>query len=169
MDLLSEFQPEKLSIEFIEGTTDTHPIIPRRYTLTHSDHTGDLFLTIGHGFAWDNINPLRDEVLGEWIFSDGTLKFLVYLYIDRGEVDPSVAARRVDIFKHELPLALHAIKYGDRNLFDTYPSLLQSPILVHFMSAYPEFARQEIWGSFKVKSISKTKGMSCNLGIPFYF
>ena len=64
---MSKFNSERLSVEYRNGVTATEPIIPRHYTLTHSDLTGELFLTIGTQFAWDKVNPdMRDEVLGEW-------------------------------------------------------------------------------------------------------
>lgn len=64
---MSNFNPERLSVEYRDGVTATESIISRHHTLTHSDDTGDLFLTIGTQFAWNTVNPeLRDEVLGEW-------------------------------------------------------------------------------------------------------
>lgn len=148
-DDLSTFYPEKLSVEYMDGATATEPLIPRRYTLTHSDVTGKLFLNIGNKYAWDKINPMRDEVLGEWKQYGSSLCFCVYLYVDQGEYPPSVSAKRNGIFRRELPLALTAIRYGDRILFNTYPYLDQAPIFIHFMSAYPQFARQENWGNFQ--------------------
>ena len=125
------------------------PIIPRNHTLTHSDYTGELFLTIGTQFAWDKVNPdMRDEVIGEWKTNRNFLYYNVYLYIDRGEHDLNTAARRDEIFRRELSLALAAIRYGDRVLFDLYPNLDYALISVIFMSTYPQFARQENWGTF---------------------
>jgi hypothetical protein len=40
---MSKLNPEKLSVEFRQGVTPTEPIILRRYTLTHSDITAELF------------------------------------------------------------------------------------------------------------------------------
>lgn len=137
----------------MDGVTNKEPIVQRRYTLTHSDLTGDLFLTIGKQFAWDKINPMRDEVIGEWVTNGTTLYYCVYLYIDRGEYDQNVSAKRSEIFRRELPLALTAIRYGDRFLFDAYPQLDQISIIVSFMSSYPQFARQENWGTFQSISI----------------
>jgi hypothetical protein len=51
VDCLSKFIPEKLSVKYMGGVTATEPIIPMRYTLTHSDLTGNLFLTIGIHYA----------------------------------------------------------------------------------------------------------------------
>ncbi|RDW16735.1 staygreen family protein [Oceanobacillus chungangensis] len=146
---MSTFDPEKLSVEFMEGTTATEPIIPRRYTLTHSDLTGELFLNIGTNYAWGKINPSRDEVLGEWRQCGTALFFDVCLYVDQGEFSLSTSAKRNEIFRRELPLALNAIRYSDRYFFKTYPYLDQAPIIVNFMSTYPQFARRENWGTFE--------------------
>ena len=145
---MSNFDPEKLSVKYLDGITATGPVIPRCYTLTHSDLTGDLFLTIGNHYAWDQINPMRDEVLGEWKQIGGSFYYFVYLHIDQGQFSKNVAAKRNEIFRRELPLALTAIRNGDRFLFNTYPHLDQASIIINFMSAYPQFARQESWGTF---------------------
>ncbi|MEH7418727.1 staygreen family protein [Neobacillus drentensis] len=145
---MSNFIPEKLSVEYMDGVTATEPVIPRCYTLTHSDLTGDLFLAIGTHYAWDKINPMRDEVLGEWKTNGNSLYYWVYLYIDQGQYSQNVSAKRTEIFRRELPLALTAIRYGDRFLFNAHPYLDHASIIVNFMSAYPQFARQETWGTF---------------------
>ncbi|TSI11070.1 staygreen family protein [Lysinibacillus sp. BW-2-10] len=151
---MSKFNPEKLSVQYRNGMTAMQPVIPRRYTLTHSDDTGDLFLTIGNEYAWDKVNPkMRDEVLGEWRINGGYIYFCVYLHIDQGEYDQNTSSKRMEIFKRELPLALTAIRYGDRLLFNKYPNLDNAMIIVNFMSTYPQFNRQEIWGTFGSMSI----------------
>lgn len=145
--------PEKLSVEYRDGVTALEPVFPRRYTLTHSDVTGDLFLTIGSQYAWDKINPMRDEVLGEWKTDGNCFYYHVYLYIDQGEYNQDVSAKRNEIFRRELPLALTAIRYGDRFLFDSSPYLKHAPIIVNFISSYPQFAKSESWGTFHHFSI----------------
>ena len=60
------FNPDKLNVEFRPGVTRTEPILGRKYTLTHSDISGQLFLTIGLEFAYDKITSTRDELLVEW-------------------------------------------------------------------------------------------------------
>jgi len=45
------------------GTGETNPIIPRKYTLTHSDITRELFLTIAAKYDYDKITDMRDKVL----------------------------------------------------------------------------------------------------------
>ncbi len=153
MITLNNFNPEKLYVVYKEGITATEPVIPRRYTLTHSDLTGDLFLTIGIHYAWDNITPMRDEVLGEWKQFGCSLYYCVYLHIDQGQYSENVSAKRNKIFRRELPLALKAIRYGDRFFFNAHPNLDQATILINFMSIYPQFASQERWGTFHSFSI----------------
>ncbi|MEH7239488.1 staygreen family protein [Bacillus sp. JJ1562] len=144
---MSILNPDKLYVEFRDGITSTEPIIHRRYTLTHSDITADLFLTIGLRFARDKINPMRDQVLGEWTKIRGCYVYNVYLDVD-GQFNQTVAAKRNDIFRRELPLALKAIRYGDSRFFISHPELNNSPIIVHFISIYPQFNKIENWGTF---------------------
>ena len=144
-----KFNPERLAVEYRNGVTATEPIIPRNHTLTHSDFTGELFLTIGTQFAWDKVNTdSRDEVLGKWTVYGNCLYYNVYLYIDKEEHDLNAAISRNDIFRRELPLALTAIRYGDRFLFDRYPYLDYVVIIVNFISTYPQLSKQESWGTF---------------------
>ncbi|WP_217587543.1 staygreen family protein [Lentibacillus saliphilus] len=145
---MRRFDPNKLFVEYREGVTATEPIIHRRYTLTHSDETGDLFLTIGFRFARDKINPMRDEVLGEWRFTNGRCVYHVYLNVDGPANDQASIAIRNTVFRRELPLALTAIRYGDRLFFSSHPNLDHCPIVVHFQSTYPQFNTIENWGTF---------------------
>lgn len=144
---MSRLNTDKLTVEFREGVTTTEPIVHRRYTLTHSDITAELFLTIGLEYAYDKINFMRDEVYGEWIYSENSYIYYAYVLID-GEFSPEVAAIRDYIFRRELPLALEAIRYGDNGLFIAHPWLDDSPIYIHFMSSIPEYNKVEYWGTF---------------------
>jgi len=151
---MSKFNSEMLSVEYRNGLTATEPIIPRKYTLTHSDFSGELYLTIGTQFAWDKVNPvMRDEVLGEWKKKENLLYYNVYIFIDQGEHDLTAATRRYEVFRRELPLALTAIRYGDRFLFQRYPTLDYTPIIVNFISTYPSLSKQENWRTFNSLSV----------------
>lgn len=143
---MEKLNPEKLSVEFRQGITPAEPIIPRRYTLTHSDITAELFLTIGYDYAYDKITSMRDEVLAEWCTLNGQCILCVYLYVD-GQFGPTTAAIRNFIFRRELSLALEAIRYGDREFFNVHPELDSAPIMVHFMSSIPYYNKVENWGT----------------------
>lgn len=142
---MRKFNPDKLIVEFRSVTT-VEPIIPRRYTLTHSDITAELFLTIGLCYANDKINAMRDEVLAEWIQKEELYFFYVYLNVD-GQFGSKEASIRNSIFRRELPLALEAIRYGDSNFFCYHPYLDHSSIIVYFMSTNPQFNKVENWGA----------------------
>lgn len=144
---MSRLDSKKLSVEFRNGITATEPIIPRCYTLTHSDTTGEIYLTIAPEFAYDQVNEQRDEVLGEWIMEENTYFYYVYLYVD-GQFNYEIAKMRNNIFHRELPLALEAIRYGDKIFFDAHPELDNSSIIVFFQSTIPEFNKVENWGTF---------------------
>lgn len=152
---MNKFNPEKLSVEYRKGVTPTEPIIPRRYTLTHSDITAELFLTIGLNYAYDKTNATRDEVLGQWIKKDNNYAYHVYLYVD-GKLNPVSAAVRNYIFRRELPLALTAIRYGDRAFFSYHKELNNSPIIVFFISSSPYFNKIENWGTFGDYDVSNS-------------
>lgn len=142
---MSKLNPEKLRVSFKLGVTDTEPVIGRKYTLTHSDTTAELFLTIGLRYAYEEINAMRDEVLAEWRIMNNQYYLYVYLYVD-GQFGPGAAAIRNTIFRRELPLALEAIRYGDNKFFRIHPRLDNAPIIVYFHSSIPEYNRLENWG-----------------------
>lgn len=145
---MSKFNPEKLFIEFTQGVTETEPIIPRRYTLTHSDLTAELFLTIGSDYAFNKINySMRDEVLGEWIQKESSYNYNVYLLVD-GNFSETTAAIRDTVFRKELSLALQAIRYGDQKFFNAHRELDSVPIIVFFQSSLPKYNKIENWGTF---------------------
>jgi len=143
---LKKLNPESLKVNFGTGTSKTELIIPRKYTLTHSDSTGDLFLTVAAKYDYDKITNMRDEVLAEWSRANDEYVLMVNVMVDN-EKNPVMSAIRNDIFVKELPLALEAIVYGDRELLKANPILYKSPIYVKFNSAYPMFNRIELWGT----------------------
>lgn len=151
---MTALDPKKLSVDFRNGVTPTEPTIPRRYTLTHSDITAELFLTIGLKYAYDKINPMRDEVLGEWVKIGEKYFFYAYLHVD-GQLQSATAIRNA-IFRRELPLALEAIRYGDKDFFSVHPELNNVPIIVYFYSANPYFNRIENWGTFSTYDITRS-------------
>lgn len=139
--------PDKLYVELRKGVTKSEPVIGRKYTLTHSDITGALFLTIGRQYAFDKLNPMRDEVLGEWRMCGAPFLY-IYVYVD-GQFDSATSAIRDEIFRRELPLAIETLIYGDRFLYYAHPDLLKSSIWVCFDSVNPNYYSVEHWGYIK--------------------
>ena len=148
---MSRLRPGKLHVRLAEGSLADGPVMPRCYTLTHSDTTGDLFLTIGPDFDRAQISGLytrlmRDEVLAEWREDEDGPALHVYCHVSGGLV-LGTAGWRYAIFRRELPLVLEAFRYGDRQLFDTHPELDQAPIRIHYHSHRRRYRRRERWGT----------------------
>ena len=142
---MSKFQPEKLNVSYKDKISINSSLIPRKYTLTHSDERGELFLSIGSKYDLDQIDyNNRDEVLGSWE-KDNEYYLLITVEVDKGE-DLSNTIRRDKIFRQELPLALMAIIYGDNLLLENNKELYESPIRVKFNSKINEYNMLEEWG-----------------------
>jgi hypothetical protein len=147
---MGRLKPEKLHVRFMTASTPQGPLIPRHYTLTHSDRTGDLFLTIGPDYDYQQVSGwhtrlLRDEVLAEWREDEDGLALDVHCHVSGG-LALGPAGWRDSIFRHELPLVLEAFRLGDRELFEVNPQLDQAPIYAHFHAIQPRYHRTEPWG-----------------------
>jgi hypothetical protein len=148
---LSSLNPAKLHVEFARGITPETPLSPRCYTSTHSDSTGDLFLTIAPEFNQKQISGwytrfMRDEVVAEWQENEEGPALPVFCHISGGFVFGS-AAMRYGIFQSELSLVLEAFRLGDEKLFRTRPELDLAPIWVHFHSTNRRYQKIERRGT----------------------
>lgn len=123
----------KVFTEYRNNVTAIHPIKGRKYTMTHSDQTGDLFVTIGLEYAEDKVLPIRDEVRLEWSQLGNKPVLYGEVMID-GEGIPGSPHNRNAIFQKEMPTALKAIRYGDHALFEKYPELDKTPVFIQFIS-----------------------------------
>jgi hypothetical protein len=147
---MNHLNPEKLHIRFLSGSTNDGPRIPRCYTLTHSDTTGELFLTIGPTYDHKQISGwytrfMRDEVLATWEMDEEEMSLHVHVHVSGGLILGS-AKWRDKIFRHHMPQVLEAIRYGDRELVKEYPELEQAPIMIHFHARTPKHYLIETWG-----------------------
>lgn len=148
---MSRVREEKLHVTFAPGTDPDGPIVPRTYTLTHSDLTGDLFLTIGpqydrKQYAGFYSRLMRDEVLAEWSQDREGISLHVHCHVSGRRPTFGSARMRLTIFKRELPLVLEALRAGDRRFFDAHPEADAAPIILHFHARQPEYDRVERWG-----------------------
>jgi hypothetical protein len=146
----NRLRPEKLRVNYMAGVGPTDPISPRHYTYTHSDITGELFLTIGPDCNESQIcgwytRFMRDEVLAEWKDTDEGPALHVYCHVSGGFVF-GPARLRYKIFRDVLQLVLEALRYGDSSFFASHPQLDHAPIWVHFDSTVPRYNVKERWG-----------------------
>jgi hypothetical protein len=148
---MKRLNPQKLHVAYLNGAAQEDLVLPRRYTLTHSDITGKLFLTISNEYDTKQISSLytrlmRDEVLAEFVEEENGLVFRVYCHVSGGFVF-GTAKLRYAVFRHELPLVLEAIRFSDRNLFEKIPNLDKTPVFIHFQSTDTRFNNVENWGT----------------------
>jgi magnesium dechelatase len=139
------FNPKQLHIHNCAG-----PDNERRYTLTHSDTSGDLFLTIAAEFDLQQISGwytrfMRDEVLGEWLFEGRQPSLHIHCHVSGGVIF-GMAGYRYAIFKGHLPLVLQVIRSGDKNFLIENPNLLDAPVIVHFHSRSQAYNKMENYG-----------------------
>jgi hypothetical protein len=148
---MSRLDPAKLHVQWRASATPQGPVSPRRYTLTHSDSTGELFLTIGTDYDRGQVSGpytrlMRDEVLAEWQGAQAGPELRVYCHVSGGLVFGG-AAMRDGIFRRELPLVLEAFRYGDRLLFSAHTELDRAVVRVVFKSHIARYNRTENWGT----------------------
>lgn len=136
----------KVYTEFREPTKPLTPSMPRKYTMTHSDETGDLFVVVSTNYAEDKINKTRDEVRLEWA-QIGARPILYGEVLIDGKNVPGNAKVRDTIFKKEMPLALQAIRYGDRAFFEANASRDLVPIMIQFISSNPTYNKLYSFGT----------------------
>ena len=131
------FDDGKLKVTFAPGTLPDGPIAPRRYTLTHSDRTGQLFLVIGAEYDGKALRSLqvrleRDEVLGEWVISDGRPRLELHMTAQGGLPVFGTAAMRRRIFRGYRGLVLAALEHAERAFTGAHPELVGAPVLARF-------------------------------------
>jgi hypothetical protein len=148
---MNRLRPAQLHVRRMPGTDVDGPALPRCYTLTHSDRTGQLYLTIGPVHDRAQIRGwytrlMRDEVLAEWQAGDDGPTLHVHCHVSGGLAFGS-ARWRDAILRHEMPLVLEALRYGDRALYAAHPALDEATILVHLHSSKRAWDRIEPWGT----------------------
>ena len=159
---MSHLTPEKLHVTYLGGARPDGPTQPRRYTLTHSDRTGDLFLSIGSEYDRAALRGfqarlMRDEVLAEWGEGDSGPVLHVHCHVSGGWLSFGPPGWRDSIFRHHLPQVLEAFHYGDRALFDAYPALDDASVIVHFHAAQRRYKRTENWGTLKEYTLARAR------------
>jgi hypothetical protein len=150
---MTRLTPEKLHVTFLLGTGADSLETPRYYTLTHSDTTGDLFLSIGSYYNKKQTSRLytrlmRDEILAKLTKDQDQLVLNVYCHVSGGLVIGR-AKWRYGIFCSELSLPLEAIRYGYRTFFEQNSQLDKILVLVHFRSTDKKYNKIERWGSLE--------------------
>ena len=130
--------PKKVFVQYRDDIRPYEPVMKRKYTITHSDITAELFVFIAENYADDQITKMRDEVRVAWEESREGLVLIGSVIVDGIEIK-GISFVRNKIFYKEMPTALQALRQADRFLFMNNPDLEETPVYIHFISNNPQF------------------------------
>lgn len=136
----------KIFVQYQPPIHPDQPVFPRKYIVTHSDITGDLFLTVSPKIL-NKRTPDRDEVFAKWIYKKGYYALICWVDVDGNQ--PERAQQRYQIFKKEMPKALQTIIYGDRFFLACHFWLYSATIYVHYKSKFKPFRKKYCYGPVK--------------------
>lgn len=146
---MDKLDSSKLIIDFKKGISQSGPIVPRNYTVTHSDETGDILVTVAKEYDKTHITAKRDEVYGRWREHGKDYALCLYLSVDGNERDRNKIEQRNRSFREALPLVITAIRQGDLGLIKKYNKLDESDVFIKFDSRFEDFYKVENWGKVK--------------------
>lgn len=134
--MMRELNPEKVFVQYRGIMQPNKPVMGRKYTLTHSDTTAQLFVFVATEYAEDQITGIRDEVRVGWEKVNGVLVLIGSVVVDGKGVEGNTYIRN-SIFYNEMPLALQTLRQGDRFLFEKEPELDKAQVYIQFISDTP--------------------------------
>lgn len=142
---MRNINPKKVFAQYRDTIKPYEPVLHRKYTITHSDTTGELFVFMAKDYAEDQITKIRDEVKIAWDQKEKELALIGSVIIAGKGVRGNPKIRN-KIFYNEMPTALQALRQADRFLFYKYPNLDKAPVLIHFISNDPTFDKTYDFG-----------------------
>lgn len=142
---MKELSPYKVFAQYRDVMKPYEPVLERKYTITHSDTTGELFVFIASNYAKDQITNIRDEVKITWHQSERGLVLIGSVLVDNEDITGN-ASIRFNIFYKEIPTALTALRSADRFLFEKEPELDNTPVLIDFISSNPLYDKTYNYG-----------------------
>lgn len=142
---MRELNSQKIFVQYRDIMKPYEPVMGRKYTITHSDTTAELFVFVAENYAEDQITRMRDEVRVAWEQNEKGL-VLIGSVIVNGKGVRGNANIRNKIFYNEMPTALQALRQADRFLFDKEPNLDNTPVFIHFISSNPTYDKTYNFG-----------------------
>ncbi|WP_053983660.1 staygreen family protein [Niameybacter massiliensis] len=143
---MDKLNPQKVFVQYRDTIRPYEPIINRKYTITHSDTTAELFVFVAENYAEDQITSMRDEVRIAWNKNREGFTLIGSVLVSGDGVKGNAAIRN-KIFYNEMPTALQALRRADRFLFEIDPNLDSTPVLIHFISNDPMYDKTYDFGA----------------------
>lgn len=142
---MRKLYPQKVFVQYRDIMRPYEPVMDRKYTITHSDITAELFVFVATNYAEDQITSMRDEVRVAWEqYKKGLALFGSVIVDANGEMGNAYIRNK--IFYNEMPTALQALRQADRFLFDKEPNLDNTPVFIHFISSNPIYDKTYDFG-----------------------
>ena len=148
---MRELNPQKVVVQYRDIMKPYEPVISRKYTITHSDTTAELFVFVAENYAEDQVTKMHDEVRIAWEQTKKGLALIGSVIVDGKDVSGNAYIRN-KIFLNEMPTALQALRQADRFLFNKEPALDNTPIFIHFISSNPAYDKTynfKVIGNYK--------------------
>lgn len=140
-----ELDPRKVFVQYRDMIKPYEPVTGRKYTVTHSDTTAELFVFVAENYAEDQITAMRDEVRAGWEHNQKSIALIGSVLVD-GKGVRGIPYIRNKIFYNEMPAALQALRRADRFLFDKEPDLDNAPVFIRFISSNPAYDKTYDFG-----------------------
>ncbi len=140
---------QKVFVQYRDIMKPYEPVMDRKYTITHSDITAELFVFVAENYAEDQITRMRDEVRIAWEQYKTGLALFGSVIVDSDGVIGNAYIRN-KIFYNEMPTALQALRQADRFLFDKEPNLDNTPVFIHFISSNPAYDKTYDFGAIGI-------------------
>jgi len=143
---MRELKPQKVFVQYRDIMKPYEPVMSRKYTISHSDTTAELFVFVSEDYAEDQVTRMRDEVRVAWEQNERELILIGSVVVSGKGVmgNPQIRNR---IFYNEMPTALQALRQADRFLFCNNPSLDSALVLIHFISSNPAYDKMYNFGA----------------------
>jgi hypothetical protein len=142
---MKELNPQKVFVQYRDIMEPNEPVQDRKYTITHSDITAELFVFIAIDYAEDQVTDMHDEVRVAWEENKSGLVLMGTVVVDGKDVKGNAKIRN-KVFYNEMPTALQALRQADRFLFNKYPELDNSTVFIHFISNNPAYDKTYNFG-----------------------
>jgi hypothetical protein len=142
----------------IRDTTGDAEALPRRYTLSHTDRTADLFLSVGTEYDREAVEQNQTGQMPAGLLAEltgGDAPRLTVRCRDEG-----AGGQRLE---KELPLALAVIRYGDRFFYERHPELDQAEVIVQSEATGPSAQEDREFGRVTDYRVTRIAGESRRL------
>lgn len=146
---MKKLNPHKVFVQYRDIMKPNEPVMNRKYTITHSDTTAELFVFVSQNYAEDQITRMRDEVRIAWEENKKGFVLVGVVIVD-GEGVIGDANIRNRIFYNEMQTALQALRQADRFLFENKPILDNTPVFIHFISSNPVYNKTYDYGAIGI-------------------